>query len=81
MQQSLKLTITAVGEAGSVFMQPCDPITLHESEIDDAQAEPEVETDAQAVAEDNATADETVDAVAEDKADDDQPAIPHRLAS
>ena len=34
MHQTLKLTITAVGEPGSIFMRPCDPITLHESEID-----------------------------------------------
>jgi hypothetical protein len=34
MPKPLKLTITAVGEPNSVFMQPCDPITLHESEIE-----------------------------------------------
>lgn len=35
MHQTLKLTITAVGEPDSIFLVPCDPITLHESEIDD----------------------------------------------
>ena len=34
MHQTLKLTITAMGEPGSIFMRPCEPITLHESEID-----------------------------------------------
>ncbi|MEM6854031.1 MAG: hypothetical protein AAF911_13425 [Planctomycetota bacterium] len=34
MQQVLKLTITAVGEPDSIFLVPCDPITLHESEIE-----------------------------------------------
>lgn len=34
MHQVLKLTITAVGEPDSIFLVPCDPITLHESEID-----------------------------------------------
>jgi hypothetical protein len=34
MQQSLKLTITAVGEPGSIFMRPVSPITLHDSKID-----------------------------------------------
>lgn len=35
MHQVLKLTITAVGEPDSIFLVPCDPITLHESEIED----------------------------------------------
>lgn len=35
MQQTLKLTITAVGEPDSIFLVPCEPITLHESEVDD----------------------------------------------
>lgn len=34
MHQTLKLTITAMGEPGSIFMHPCEPITLHESEIE-----------------------------------------------
>ena len=34
MQRSLRLTITAVGEPDSVFLTPCDPITLHESAIE-----------------------------------------------
>ena len=34
MRQTLKLTITAVGEAGSVFTQPCEPVTLHESQVE-----------------------------------------------
>ncbi|MEO0515374.1 MAG: hypothetical protein AAF086_08805 [Planctomycetota bacterium] len=37
MHQVLKLTITAVGEPDSIFLVPCDPITLHESEIEEAQ--------------------------------------------
>jgi len=36
MHQVLKLTITAVGEPDSIFLVPCDPITLHESEIEAA---------------------------------------------
>ena len=43
MQQVLKLTITAVGEPDSIFLVPCEPITLHESEI---------ETDSDAVIQD-----------------------------
>lgn len=39
MHQVLKLTITAVGEPDSIFLVPCDPITLHESEIDAADDE------------------------------------------
>lgn len=35
MHQTLKLTITAVGEPNSIFLVPCDPITLHESEVDE----------------------------------------------
>ena len=34
MKHTLKLTITAVGEPGSIFTQPCPPITLHESIIE-----------------------------------------------
>ncbi|MEE9403320.1 MAG: hypothetical protein V3V20_00370 [Algisphaera sp.] len=34
MEHTLKLTITAVGENGSVFLTPCDPVTLHESAIE-----------------------------------------------
>ena len=34
MQRALRLTITAVGEPDSVFLTPCDPITLHESAIE-----------------------------------------------
>ncbi len=37
MHQVLKLTITAVGEPDSIFLVPCDPITLHESEIEPLQ--------------------------------------------
>lgn len=35
MQNTLKLTITAVGEPDSIFLVPCEPITLYESEADD----------------------------------------------
>ncbi len=46
MPETLKLTITAVGETGSVFVQPCEPITLHESETsDDRETETETETE------------------------------------
>ena len=34
MEHTLKLTITAVGESGSVFLTPCDPVTLHESAVE-----------------------------------------------
>jgi len=34
MHQTLKLTITAMGEPGSILMHPCEPITLHESEVE-----------------------------------------------
>ena len=37
MQHTLKLTITAVGENDSVFLTPCDPVTLHESSIEKAE--------------------------------------------
>ena len=40
MQQTLKLTITAMGEPGSIFMHPCEPITLHESQIEVDDASP-----------------------------------------
>lgn len=39
MQQTLKLTITAVGENDSVFLTPCAPVTLHESCIEDPEAD------------------------------------------
>lgn len=53
MHQTLKLTITAMGEPGSIFMHPCEPITLHESEVEvdgEAPAEQAVEDDVQAAA-------------------------------
>lgn len=59
MHQTLKLTITAMGEPGSIFMHPCEPITLHESEIEvdddfggevSEYASAEEETDAAALA-------------------------------
>ncbi|MEM8737991.1 MAG: hypothetical protein AAGG38_05865 [Planctomycetota bacterium] len=34
MHQELKLTITAMGEPDSIFLTPCDPVTLHESKIE-----------------------------------------------
>ncbi|MEM1110088.1 MAG: hypothetical protein AAGH99_15490 [Planctomycetota bacterium] len=37
MHQVLKLTITAVGEPDSIFLVPCEPITLHESEVESAK--------------------------------------------
>ena len=37
MQRALRLTITAVGEPDSVFLTPCDPITLHESAVEAAR--------------------------------------------
>lgn len=37
MQRTLRLTITAVGEPDSVFLTPCDPITLHESIGDEVE--------------------------------------------
>ncbi len=39
MQHTLKLTITAVGENDSVFLTPCEPVTLHESCVEDPDAE------------------------------------------
>ncbi|GEM_PF-2049270 len=46
MQHTLKLTITAVGENDSVFLTPCDPVTLHESSIENAEeASEEAEQD------------------------------------
>ena len=45
MQQTLKLTITAVGENDSVFLTPCDPVTLHESCLEDPSADDEAEQD------------------------------------
>ncbi|MBB6429941.1 hypothetical protein [Algisphaera agarilytica] len=47
MHQTLKLTITAVGEPDSIFLVPCEPITLHESEIDDGQESTEAEAPAE----------------------------------
>jgi len=37
LHHTLKLTITAVGENDSVFLTPCDPVTLHESSIQDPE--------------------------------------------
>ncbi len=41
MQHTLKLTITAVGENDSVFLTPCDPVTLHESCIEEPEPAPD----------------------------------------
>ena len=48
MEHTLKLTITAVGENDSVFLTPCEPMTLHESSIERTEeeaAEAEAELD------------------------------------
>jgi len=34
MHHTLKITITAVGEPDSIFLTPCEPVTVHESEIE-----------------------------------------------
>ena len=47
MQQTLKLTITAVGENDSVFLTPCDPVTLHESCLEDPDADNAADQDEQ----------------------------------
>ncbi|MEM9881701.1 MAG: hypothetical protein AAF800_02140 [Planctomycetota bacterium] len=39
-REKLKLTITAVGEPDSIFLQPCEPITLHDSQVDVEDAAP-----------------------------------------
>jgi hypothetical protein len=57
MQSALRLTITAVGEPDSVFLTPCDPITLFESVI-------EVEDDTEAAADEQARHD-AADALAD----------------
>ncbi|MEM6457888.1 MAG: hypothetical protein AAF710_00690 [Planctomycetota bacterium] len=33
-REKLKLTITAVGEPDSIFLVPCEPITLHDSQVE-----------------------------------------------
>jgi len=45
MQHTLKLTITAVGENDSVFLTPCDPVTLHESCLEDPNTDDGAEQD------------------------------------
>lgn len=45
MQHTLKLTITAVGENDSVFLTPCDPVTLHESCLEHPETDDAAEQD------------------------------------
>lgn len=51
MQHTLKLTITAVGENDSVFLTPCDPVTLHESCVEDPATGDDASEGAEPIAE------------------------------
>ncbi len=57
MQSPLKLTITAVGEPDSVFLTPCEPITLHESACEVAAARQAADDDGETVTAADALAD------------------------
>ena len=39
MENTLKLTITAVGDEDSIFLTPCEPVTLHESSVERTEDE------------------------------------------
>ena len=79
MRQTLKLTITAVGEAGSVFTQPCEPVTLHESQVETPDPAPGVaprnvaESTADAVAAAGPVPDAPADPSADGSAESTQP--------
>ncbi|MEO1235812.1 MAG: hypothetical protein AAFX76_03380 [Planctomycetota bacterium] len=45
MKEQLKLTITAVGEPDSIFLTPCEPVTLFESQVERPSAQPGFDTD------------------------------------
>ena len=81
MRQTLKLTITAVGEAGSVFTQPCEPVTLHESQVETPDPAPgneptpgnAAESTADAVAAAGPVPDAPADPSADESAESTQP--------